>query len=160
MFSLSYRNRRLMFYSSDVANFLNERFGVNLSYSGSTSSRTPLESLRAEMHCLICMVLSFPICKTGMTIFPASESEGYNDYLYYWCEQWVFVELWKNINSTPHNAKGILPSWYWSWTILPSLFHYTPQTYTHKSSLKLVKNVLEDSKCSGSQSLYEYQCSD
>lgn len=123
VFSLSYENRRLMFYSSNIANFfLNKRFAV--SYSGSTSSRTPLESLQAKTCWLIFMVLISPIHKTGTIIFSASESKGYNDCPYYWYEQWVFVDLWKNINWPALNANGIDALLYWSWTTLPSLLQY------------------------------------
>jgi hypothetical protein len=46
VFSLSYGKGRLMFYSSDIAKFLNKRFGVNLSSSEYTSSRTPVDLLQ------------------------------------------------------------------------------------------------------------------
>lgn len=141
MFSLSYRKRSLMFYTSNVANFLNKRFGVNLSYSGSTNSRTPLESLQAKMHCLIFMVLHCLICKTGT---PSSLLQNQRGIIHITdMNNTSFLIYEKTYIELPRMPKAFLPSW--SWNPLPSLIHYTPQTYTHTSSLKLVENIPEDS---------------
>lgn len=118
MFSLSYGNRRLMFYSSNVANFLNKRFSVNLSYSGSSSSRSPIESLWAKMPHLIFMVLSFPICKTGMIFLlqnqrnmmtgPITDMNSGSSLIY----QKIYMELLSML-------KAWMPIWYWSWAFSP-----------------------------------------
>lgn len=131
VFSLSYGNRRLMFYSSNVANFLNKRFRVNLSYSGSTGSRALIESLWAKMHTWSLLFSVSPSVKQGWLSSPLQSQRNMTIVHMTDLKSRSLLIYHKNMHGAPQNAKGMEAHL----VLIPDLFSTIPHKHMHMCPL-------------------------